>query len=122
MKIPHDELPDIKPEFYDYNWVIPEQDIFTTNVFKQGYYKGEENILKAILFLMGLDINRRWEIDTLEKGSSVRSEITGNVQHGGVVYRGYLRNDPNWNKEGLNITNKYLFGNVDWFSKVVNKE
>lgn len=117
-----DDLPNISPEFFDFNWVITEQDILATNVAQEGYFDSSDRVTKAILHLMGIDIHRNWEIDLLEPETKIRSEITGLIQTGGLVYRGYLRNDLNWNKDGLNITQKYLFGDSGWLVNVFGKK
>ena len=106
-----DNLPNIADRFYDPNYVITLTDVMSTQVCQQGYCSTQdEKTLHAILHLMGMDIHRPITTALIDNGASVRSQITGLVQHGGVVYQGYERRDPAWLKSGLKITEEYLFG------------
>ena len=111
-------LPDIEDKFYDPNYVITLTDVMATNVCQQGYCStGDDKTLKAILHLMGMDIHRPITETVIDSGASVRSQITGLVQHGGLIFQGYARRDPAWVKNGLKITEQYLFGSD---SKVID--
>ena len=119
-----DTLPDIAEKFYDPNYVITMLDITSTLAFKEGLCDTEdEKILKAILHLFGVDVNRNITEVLLDKDASVRSNITGLIQKGGVIFQGYERKDTAWKKQGLKITQDYLFGyKFDEFKKIVKGE
>ena len=119
-----DTLPDIAETWYDPNYVITMLDITSTLAFKEGLCNtNDEKILKAILHLFGVDINRNITETLLDKDASVRSNITGLIQKGGVIFQGYERKDVAWKKQGLKITEQYLFGSkFDDFKKIVKGE
>lgn len=105
-----DTLPDIAEKFYDPNYVITMLDITSTLAFKEGLCNtDDEKVLKAILHLFGVDVNRNITEVLLDKDASVRSNITGLIQKGGVIFQGYERKDPTWKKQGLKITEQYLY-------------
>lgn len=105
-----DDKPEIDEAWYDPNYVITLTDVMSTNVCQQGYcVVGDNKTLKAILHLMGMDIHRPITETMIDSGASVRSQITGLVQHGGLIFQGYVRRDPAWVKNGLKITEQYLF-------------
>lgn len=106
-----DDKPEIDDKWFDANYVITLTDVMATNVCQQGYCKvGDDKTLKAILHLMGMDVHRPITETVIDNGASVRSQITGLVQHGGLIFQGYSRRDPAWIKNGLKITEQYLFG------------
>lgn len=114
-----DDKPEIDEKWFDANYVITLTDIMATNVCQQGYcIVGDNKTLKAILHLMGMDIHRPITETVIDSGASVRSQITGLVQHGGLIFQGYVRRDPAWVKNGLKITEQYLFGSGS--DKVIN--
>lgn len=114
-----DDKPEIDEKWFDCNYVITLTDVMATNVCQQGYCKvGDDKTLKAILHLMGMDIHRPITETVIDSGASVRSQITGLVQHGGLIFQGYQRKDPAWIKNGLKITEQYLFGSGS--DKVIN--
>lgn len=119
-----DNLPEINETWYDPNYVVCMLDITSTLAFKEGLCDTEdEKILKAILHLFGVDVNRNITEVLLDKDASVRSNITGLIQKGGVIFQGYERKDPVWKKQGLKITQDYLFGyKFDEFKKIVKGE
>lgn len=119
-----DDKPEINETWYDPNYVITMLDITSTLAFKEGLCNTEdEKILKAILHLFGVDINRNITETLLDKDASVRSNITGLIQKGGVIFQGYERKDVAWKKQGLKITQDYLFGSkFDDFKKIVKGE
>lgn len=113
-----DDKPEIDDKWFDANYVITLTDVMATNVCQQGYCKvGDDKTLKAILHLMGMDVHRPITETVIDNGASVRSQITGLVQHGGLIFQGYSRRDPAWIKNGLKITEQYLFGSD---SKVID--
>ena len=116
-----DTLPEIAEHYYDPNYVITMLDITSTLAFKEGLCNdGDEKVLKAILHLFGVDINRNITETHLDKDASVRSNITGLIQKGGVIFQGYERKDVSWKKLGLKITQDCLFGSkFDDFKKAV---
>lgn len=114
-----DDKPEIDDVWYDANYVITLTDVMATNVCQQGYCStGDDKTLKAILHLMGMDVHRTITETVIDSGASVRSQITGLVQHGGLIFQGYQRRDPTWIKNGLKITEQYLFGSGS--DKVIN--
>lgn len=119
-----DDKPEINEIWYDPNYVVCMLDITRTLAFKEGLCNdGDEKVLKAILRLFGMDINRGITETLLDKDASVRSNITGLIQKGGVIFQGYERKDPVWKKQGLNITEQYLFGHkFNEFKKIVKGE
>lgn len=119
-----DNLPEINETWYDPNYVVCMLDITSTLAFKEGLCNdGDEKVLKAILRLFGMDVNRNITETHLDKDASVRSNITGLIQKGGVIFQGYERKDPVWKKQGLKITQDYLFGyKFDEFKKIVKGE
>lgn len=119
-----DNLPEIAEKFYDPDYVITMLDITSTLAFKEGLCDtDDEKILKAILHLFGVDIKRSITETLLDKDASVRSNITGLIQKGGVIFQGYERKDIAWKKQGLKITQDYLFGyKFDEFKKIVKGE
>jgi len=119
-----DNLPEINETWYDPNYVVCMLDITSTLAFKEGLCDTEdEKILKAILHLFGVDVNRNITEVLLDKDASVRSNITGLIQKGGVIFQGYERKDVAWKKQGLKITQDYLFGyKFDEFKKIVKGE
>ena len=105
-----DNLPEINETWYDPNYVVCMIDITSTLAFKEGLCNdGDEKVLKAILRLFGMDLNRNITETHLDKDASVRSNITGLIQKGGVIFQGYERKDPTWKKQGLKITEQYLY-------------
>ncbi len=105
-----DDKPEIDERWFDANYVITLTDVMSTNICQQGYcVVGDNKTLKAILWLMGMDIHRPITETMIDSGASVRSQITGLVQHGGLIFQGYVRRDPAWVKNGLKITEQYLF-------------
>lgn len=119
-----DNLPEINETWYDPNYVVCMLDITSTLAFKEGLCNtDDEKILRAILHLFGVDVNRNITEVLLDKDASVRSNITGLIQKGGVIFQGYERKDPVWKKQGLKITQDYLFGSkFDEFKKIVKGE
>lgn len=119
-----DNLPEINETWYDPNYVVCMLDITSTLAFKEGLCNtDDEKILRAILHLFGVDVNRNITEVLLDKDASVRSNITGLIQKGGVIFQGYERKDVAWKKQGLKITEQYLFGyKFDEFKKIVKGE
>ena len=119
-----DNLPEIAETWYDPNYVVCMLDITSTLAFKEGLCNtNDEKILKAILHLFGVDVNRNITEVLLDKDASVRSNITGLIQKGGVIFQGYERKDVAWKKQGLKITEQYLFGyKFNEFKKIVKGE
>jgi hypothetical protein len=105
-----DNLPDIDKRFYDPDYVVSMADIAQTTFCKEGYCDTmNDKVLKAVLYLFGLDINRDFYESDLGV-ASFRSPFTNQVQTGGNIFTGYERTDPAWKKNGYRITQEYLFG------------
>lgn len=96
---------------YDNNHIVSTKDIEATLLCPNGDVSElSDNVLKATLWLFGLDTHKPYEKLQLPEGASHRSLITDIVQTEGVVYSGRLRTDPHWKKKGVQITIDYLFG------------
>jgi len=105
-----DDLPVIDKTWYDLDYVVSMADIAQTELCKQGYCDVDnDSVLRAVLHLMGMDINRPYSESSLGD-ASFRSPLTGQVQKGGNIFTGYMRQDPTWKKQGFRITQQYLFG------------
>lgn len=120
------DVHNINENYYDPNYTVSMTDIISTQVCKEGYCvntDADDKLLKAILYLFGMDTNRPIYRVELESGAAHHSEFTDIIQHGGVIFQGYQRTDDNWKKRGKNITYEYLFGNkADMLVKMLNKE
>jgi hypothetical protein len=111
----YDSLPSIDDKYFDFDYNVPLCDIAATSVCKQGYCELEDDkILKAILYLFGMDTNRGFEKLQLPEGASIRSSITDEVQVGGYIYSGYIRTDQNWKNIGKKMMVKMLWEDVSW--------
>jgi hypothetical protein len=119
----YDSLPSIDDKYFDFDYNVPLCDIASTTICKQGYCELEDDkILKAILYLFGMDTNRGFEKLQLPEGASIRSSITDEVQVGGYIYSGYQRKDSVWLKNGKSNTIQYLFGDNPKLLQALNKE
>lgn len=109
---------------HDSNYTVSTVDLQATNIYKDGSVSLEDDkMLKAVLRLFGLDINKPFEAIQLPEGASFRSPITGLLQDGGLIYTGKQRTDEIWKKRGYSITSDYLFGGKsDELIKLLNKE
>jgi hypothetical protein len=107
----YDNLPTIETKWYDPDYVVSMSDIAQTTFCKEGHcLTMDDKVLKAVLFLFGMDINREYYESSLGE-ASFRSPLTNQVQTGGNIFTGYERTDPAWKKQGYKITRDYLFGN-----------
>jgi hypothetical protein len=103
-------LPNIDAKWYDHNYIVSLADIANTRVCKEGFCEAEDpKLLKAMLYILGVDINRPYEKVELAEGQSYRSPLTDLVQTGGYVYSGYERSDPSWKKYGKQNLMNYLY-------------
>ena len=109
---------------HDSNYTVSTVDLQATNIYKDGNVSPDDNkTLKAVLRLMGLDIDRPFEVIQLPEGASFRSPITGLLQEGGLIYTGKQRTDEIWKKRGYGITSEYLFGpKSNELIKLLNKD
>ena len=99
------------PKYYTepYNLTITMSDIASLPICKKGYCSGDNNkMIKAILFLMGMDVTKDYEQVLMQNEDgelkSIRSALTDDVQTGGYIFMGYERDKYNA-KTGY----KYLF-------------
>jgi len=103
-------LPNIDDKWFDHNYTVSLADLANTLICQQGYCANEdEKLIRSILYLFGLDINKHYTKVELSEGQSHRSPITDLVQKGGYVYSGYERTDPVWKKKGKENIAKWLF-------------
>jgi hypothetical protein len=110
-----DDLPVIDSKWYDRNYNITLADIAATEVCKRGHCSLEnDKVLKAILYLYGMDVSRGFELVKLEEGAAIRSSITTLVQNGGYIYSGFIRTDDNWEKFGKKLMIKLLWEDLSW--------
>ena len=105
-----DDLPEIADQWFDHNYIVSQSDLEATLLFKEGYpIASDEKLLKAVLYVYGMDVNRGYQKIELAEGQGHRSEITGLLQEGGAVYSGYQRQDDVWKKNGIENCINYLF-------------
>jgi hypothetical protein len=118
-----DNLPNIDKRFYDPDYVVSMSDIAQTTFCREGYCDTmDDKVLKAVLYLFGMDVNRGYSESSLGV-ASFRSPFTNQVQTGGNIFTGYERTDPAWKKQGYKITRDYLFGNkLNEVIKLLEKE
>lgn len=64
---------------------------------------------KALLYLYGMDVSRKWSTEDLDANTSMRSPITGDVVKGGWLYTGFQRTDEVWRKDGIKNLQKFLY-------------
>ena len=114
------DLPKIDDKYFDYNYNIPLVDLANTEVCKQGYCATQDDkLIKALLHLFGVDVNRPYERLELADGQTFRSPITNLEQTGGYIYSAYERTDEAWKKRGKENIVKYLFGYDEEFFKAL---
>jgi hypothetical protein len=101
---------EIDEQYYDHNYTVSLVDLASTKLCHEGYCQTEdEKVIKAMLYIFGLDIHRRYEKVDLGDGVSYHSEVTDLVQTGGYVYRGFERTDPAWLKAGKKRIYEWLY-------------
>lgn len=66
-------------------------------------YKNKPNGIAALLYSMGLDIKKPYEVDFCEHRSSMTNEVVKCDR-----YSGFERTDKYW----VNLTNRMVYGNV----------
>lgn len=110
--------------YYDSNYTVSCSDIEATQIVDDGLRVSEleETTIKAILHLLGMDVDKPYERLQLPEGAGYHSELTGTVQVGGYVFSGVKRTDERWKKLGFKgISVPYLFGNkVSELKRVMN--
>jgi hypothetical protein len=118
------DLPKIDDKYFDFNYNVPLVDLANTTACREGYCNAEnDRLIKSMLHIFGMDVNRPYERLELADGQTFRSPITNLEQTGGYIYSGYERSDEAWKKRGKDNMVKYLFGyNEEFFKALGLKE
>jgi hypothetical protein len=93
--------------WYDPNYTVGLIDLQSTLFWQQGHCtESTEARLKVMLYLFGL--NLKLPVSKVAVEDSWRSELTGEVQEGGYVFKGRVRRDTAWVKSGKANIAKFL--------------
>lgn len=111
----------------EFNYSVAVGDLAATTVCKEGYCKDNDPLMvKAMLYMFGLDTNKYYHLSQLvdEQGVAIayRSPITDLVQTGGDIYVGHERTDDNWVKYGKVNLAKYLFTSDPTFINLIKEK
>lgn len=113
-----------KEEYLPHNYSVHIGDIAGSVLAKKWQGELSPTQLDAVLYMFGIDIDRFNTKEDLDKDTTMRSPITGDVVVGGFLHVGYERTDETWKKHGLRNLQKYLFTEegCDEFIKVLKGE